>query len=96
MYTILKKEKIQTAVENISLDQYECNMCTQKILMDHSSDPSDSFQYLCQLNNMHGFSITGGYGNTYPGDSSNISFHLCSDCLLRLVAIFKIPPESKE
>jgi len=77
---MLVKKKIRRQVEVVK--EVVCNRCKGPCLVDGQ---------------MYGLSavVSGGYGSTHLEDMVTYRFELCEECLSKLFAGFKIPPDKE-
>lgn len=81
MGTITIRERIQAVCTTVV--GFICNQCGRE---GDAADDND-------CGNFHRFGTGGGYYSRYPGDMSEVSFVLCSECLKALVDGFEVPAE---
>ena len=76
-------QKTRMVVESV-IHSTTCNKCGRTEIVGDSS---------LEYQDLHTFVASGGYGSSFPPDTTTIRFELCGKCLKKLVSEFFHPPE---
>jgi hypothetical protein len=81
-------KKINTN-DNINKYSIKCNNCGREFITEDNMIERDNDM------EFHDYEHTGSYFSRI-GDSTNVKFRLCDDCLIKIMANFVIPPTFKD